>query len=814
MSSTRELRALWDTINSGGYKQAQSKISKELKKSPDNAYYLSLSAYVYLKQEKYTNAAELARKVGQSGPTNGHVLNLLVQIFLEMNLLEDCNVMFEIANRKAPSNVEIVDLWFETMVEIGNIKGLQKSSMAQQKVVTGDDQRSAALRAALHMYLAHPTASESEKKLFPMLALRMLEKVKPYKNVQEAYVHALSLKIQPNAADKLVEFLRSDEIKGFSGSLDLSMLLLDTLRDSKKYQELYDECSSHLKDISDENWIYWTNMNLAAKFLSKLDEVREFIKQFPSSRNSCLALIEVFSFQEDYSSMLDAMKEYFKLYGSKRCTIEDITRFVSVEGFDRDSWCEWLLSISDLPQKNRVAEATWKVNIERFRSMIRKDSVDDIVNRNIKSYQAYQDLLADKDSKDYHTAGDFLLVAATTILQNYSDNSNEKSTQYALEKAAILLELAGRNDYHQFYVKLWLIRVYLLMGAFTKAENHYNGLSIKMLQLETLSHSLCTRLSTIFPANSTLNDTKNIYDQSEDFSQYLKYGYNQGAYTQIEGFMDLDKKFKNSLNRKLLDIEKIRVSRLSPRAFKTTPSMEDDMSIDALEDNRDFTSMWNNNLDSEHKLSDIVTIGPIQTAHWAKANQLREKIISRVGDSGDNNVTELNGSMQELVESSNEFTTEEKWAIDVINVLVTHSKNRESKSSYEELEKKLDELTLQDKDEPVTWKWFHRAFVILETYQVVDNYLFRLKTNKNHIKSNLQAGEELRQRIEDKTKAIKTQAREMKDKRNKRYEQSIETLSPWAESLGINSSLVEDVLDSIGASHDKSLSKLRDPASF
>lgn len=792
---SKELRTLWESINSGGYKQAHAKISKELKKHPDNAYYLSVSSYVYLKQNKIDQALELARKVADSGPTNGHVLNLLVQIFIELDLIDECNSMFEAANRKAPTNVEIVDLWFETMVEAGHIKGLQKASMVQQKV---SGQRDSSLRAVFHMCLAHSSCSESEKKLFPMLAARILEKLQPYQNVQEVYVQALALKMQ--SVDKLIEYLQSDEVKKF-GSLDLSLMLVDTLRENGKFQQLYGVCVKELES-SDENWIHWNNMNLAAKELGLFEQTLEFIKRAPVTRNSALAAVEIYSLEEKYDDMLEALKAYFEVFGSKRCTIEDLTRFVSLPGFfsKRQAWVDWLESIFDQPQNSDIAAATWKVNIERFKFMITGDITEKTVDGNIKLYQSYEHLLKDKDPKDYHTADDFLLIAASALLK-------QEKTNYNIERAAVLLELACRSDQHQFYVRLWLVRIYMLLGAFTKAQIHYKELSIKMLQQETLSYMLGTRLSSIYPNEKWLSENDDIYGQSEEFPQYIKFGYNKGAYTQIEGFMELHRKFKLSLNRKLLDIERIKSERLlSDKANSQT--MEKDIN-ERLEDNRDFTSMWNSDLVETTKLSDSITIGPIQSSEWAKTHQLREKIIRRLINGDPNEIKQLHQEMKDtLTSSSDEFTAEEKWSVNFMDTLVQHSLKKEAKASYDALETQLDALNLTV-PENLTWEWLHRAITILETYSVVSGYLIRLKTSKTQVKSNISAGENLRTVIQQKAKQIKAQALEIKDSRNKRCQKIVDILSPWAEERKISSSIVEDVIDSICASQDRSLTILR-----
>uniref|UniRef100_A0A060T3P9 ARAD1A17842p n=1 Tax=Blastobotrys adeninivorans TaxID=409370 RepID=A0A060T3P9_BLAAD len=800
--SVREVRSVWEAINSGSYKQAQAKISKELKKSPDNAYYQALNSLVLLRLNKRDQALEVARKIAAAGVPNSHVLHVTGDVFQELDLIDEINSMYEAANRKDPQSTEIVSNWFDSMIENSHIKGLAKVAMAHQR--SSGASRESTFTAVFHMYLAHSRGviSDSEKKLYPMLAHRMLDKVQPYETAQEVYVHALSLKMN-DSPDPLVNYLLSDDVKTKWNSLDLQVMLLETLKDCKRYKELYDECQKAIsaeKDLDSTNWLHWQAMVEAAAELGgdHLRTMEEFIKAFPKpTRNARLAMVKLASVKSSDMSLFDKVVEYFEYSGAKRVAFEDLRPFVTCPDFDEAKFVEWLKDASAPSNCDDWGKLNWNVNVAKFNYLLAPQQGDH-VTANIKRYHDSTPLLKDKDPKDYHSGDDFLLIAASELM-------NQKD-KVSLCKAALILELAAKSDRHQFYVRQWLVRIYILLGAFARAKAHYDSLSIKMVQLETLSYMLTTRLSTISPDSAVLQSTYGIARQAYDFVNYIKFSYN-GAYTQIEGFMDLHYKFSHSLNKALVDLETVKLERLTTDNANTKFIEATNTSV-ALEDNRDFDSMWNCNGPDEVPLSQVLTVGPVQKSEWAHAFQIREKIIRKLVPGGDELKTLVKALEDIIKHHSSQFTDEELWALETIILVANSAQSKESKEGYSAVEQKLSSMAL-DEQETGQWKWFHRAFTILETCNVVSGYMIRLKTNRNQVKANLDASEALRSAISAITKKVKEQALQVKNSRNQTFQHLTGQLSPWAQENGISASLVEEVVDGICAASDKSITVLR-----
>ena len=495
---SKELRNLWDLINSGNYKQANSNIHKELKKSPGNAYYSAVLALVTLKLGKDSEAKDLVDKIASTGPTNVHILDLLSQVYVGMGLAEECSALFEVASRKLAESKEIVDMWFDTMIQVVYFKGLSKASIAKQKLTNGD--RSATFQAVLHMYLSckHSANSDSEKRILPMVALRFLEKMQPYKTSQEVYIHALTLRMQEGF--KVVEYLQSDDVRKW-GNLDLTVLLLEILQERKLWNQLFVECTNYLDKLESDNWLHWNAMIEAASNLGEkyYDKALRFIKEYPNQgRNSALALVKLSTISPDISTF-ESVIEFVKKFGDKRSTIYDLNQYVTTDSFDKIAFLEWL-DDSKIEHKSEFAKLNWDVNVSKFKYLLNPNHNSHIA-KNIQFYQDSVYLLKNKDPLEYHAGDDFLLIAAIALLKDNSLSHN-------LEKAAVLLEVAARADRHQFGVRLWLVRIYMLLGAFTKAKGHYDSLSIKLLQNETFSYMVATRLSTIYPDQSLIKSAQ------------------------------------------------------------------------------------------------------------------------------------------------------------------------------------------------------------------------------------------------------------------------------------------------------------------
>ncbi|ANB13054.1 Mdm20p [Sugiyamaella lignohabitans] len=807
-TTTRDIKALWDLINAGSYKQALVKVGKELKKSPNHPYWLALNAYISGRQNKQEESLELANRVAALGPTNLTIVSLLQEIYQKYGKDVELCSLFETAVRKSGSAVEpeLLDLWLDSMIDRGYMKGFVQCSMASQKVTQS---RGSTLQAALAMYLSchgiagrSPSATDSERKIFPMLASRMLDKIEPLVNAQEGYVRALVLGMAKTEAsvDAQIEYLQSDVVKKWE-SLDLVLLLLESLEKAQKWDSLFQECVGLLTfeegKHSLDNWLYWKGLVTAAVNLGGdyIEQAEAFINGFsPESRNSRLALVDLYGKVKE-SKFMSAVKSYFTALGNKRCAYEDLKPYVEFSNFNKS---EFLLFLANGDDSDKSLD--WRLNATKFQNLLGDPpSADDL----IKAYNDFKPLLKGKDPKDYFSGDDFLLIAVGRLV------SSEEPL--ALLKSIILLESAVLNDKHQFYMRLWLVQLYLQVGSFANAQRHYDSLSIKMIQNENISHSLLSRCSSIHPSKDVIMRTNDIYNQLTEITPYTKYALTKSAYTQIEGFIDLNSKLQKSLSRRLVWIEEAKIQRLLDPAGNANLSKFDedfDSNPETYSDNRDFKTLANVDFQplGDQPFSELLTVGPRQGVTWAKAFVLRENIIRRLITPKPQLLEPLGSQLVGLYKDNTEFTPAEVWSLDVIGLLISCSLAKSSETSYLQISTKLSELP---KVPSLSWSYFHHSFTILETLKVVTGFLTRLRGARHQFKVNLDALDKLLSSVKILSEEVRKSALESKNSRNKRYQDTLEILAPWAEDRGISNSIVENILDGIGISQDKTLTLLR-----
>lgn len=781
--SARELKNLWDLIDAGNYKQALVKVNKELKKTPGNVYYISVQSYIACKLNKKDEAIQCANLAASSAPTNLTILALIQHVYLAYELDQASTALFESAARKS-GDKDLLSLWQESMVESDNIKGLLKACTEMQKRYPSRN-NSLNVVYVMAMALESGSVNDSEKKLFPMLCARHLEKLAPLENAQELYVQAYVLRAGGRLKE-LVEFLESIQCRD-SDLLELKIMLVETLKEAKEWLKLHTECMNFLRAKSLDNWLHWKLGNEAAVELgyAAVKQTEQLIQEF-DSRNSALARVHLASLLDTHN-LTESVERFFSRFGDKRSCFADLEPYVISSKFHLPRWIKFLeaVKISATDSKSMNIQ----VNVQKFLYLSRppeSSQVSSLVERNVGLYFQSLPLLKNKDVKDYHPGDDFLLLSAISLL-----NSSDPLRIY---KAVIILETAAQADEHQFSVRLWLVRLYLLLGCGNLARGHYDFLDIKSFQTDTLSPYLYTRISSISPAPITA--LRDINDQLSDFSPYIRKAFADGVYTQICGILELHQKLRYSLTKRLLDLEQIKVNRLL--SDNANSSIVDSDNLNRLADNRDTEGMW-----TVGSLP-MASLGPLPNAKWIRAQFLRERIIRRLL-TGDPAVEELRSIISDPTKAA--LTDAELWSLDVICTLAESCQKKESSAGYKAVEEQVSLFKLTVYSVGTPWQWFHDAFTAIELCRVIGGYVGRLRASKQ--KFNAAGLDRVAKAAAKLVETVQGEAMAIKNSRNQRYTMFTAELKPWTESLGLSASVAEETIDGIGADQDQGLTLLR-----
>ena len=174
-----------------------------------------------------------------------------------------------------------------------------------------------------------------------------------------------------------------------------------------------------------------------------------------------------------------------------------------------------------------------------------------------------------------------MAVMALVHLSRSEDGVERHRTSIKrLLQAATLLEILNAHSENNYQARLILVRVYTLLGCGSLAFKTYQGLNIKQVQNDTLSHNIFTRISTIHPWSFTnlvngpagkagqepmlgLQHAMKTYKRSEDQVPLMaKLAVEQGSYDQVAGFLDLGQRLSSSVCKYMWGIESRRVARL------------------------------------------------------------------------------------------------------------------------------------------------------------------------------------------------------------------------------------------------------------
>lgn len=736
-------------------------------------------------------------QVAQSDSLTGEIIDILQDTYLALGASDKLSRVYErVAARNSKNENFLRNAWFSNMINMNDYSGQQKATMALHKL--GKRQYTLWAIFCLYMAVKSGTASKTESIIFPQLATRLLEGAKPLQNALEGYLQALVLQIQKNHK-ALAEFLTSDQVKTWD-LLDLNVMIPPALEDVKDWEGLKAQCENYLAEKNRDDWNHWMALIKAHTNLGSLEKALEFAQNYKKSRNSLLAVIELAQLQVKGAPTFNAAVEtYFDAFATKRSTFPDLIKYTSASGFDRTKWTEFLSKVESKDMNARV-------NVEKFKFAMRDSyDLDSLVGEQIKLYEETKEFLATKDSKDYHPGDDHLLISSSAILEQSRD-------VLSLKKAAVLLELAAMNDKHQFYIRLWLVRIYILLGAFSLARAHYKVLKVSKIQHESLAHFLVTRMSSLSQDFDTLYDAYEIYESSaNDLPDFIWTTYEHNSFTQLESMNDLHRIMKNSVSRGIIQIEMAKAKRFSTvQRLDTLATLK----FDSMADSRDFSIMWDIPKAGQKPLSEDLSAGPKIGSDWIKVHQLKDDIIKNLIKGGDSLKT-LAATMLESAKSE-ELTKAELWSVEVIYALALSALDKSNESGYAKVLSKIEEAVqfLACTSTEDWWQYFHARFVAMETLLIAAGYLDLLTKHQSHLSFSQAKAGELRESLETGLFAqLKEDALAVKNKRSATVQAELDAIIPWFEKLGLNGDQIADVangvVEGVAASQDLSLTALR-----
>lgn len=214
---------------------------------------------------------------------------------------------------------------------------------------------------------------------------------------------------------------------------------------------------------------------------------------------------------------------------------------------------------------------------------VTSEMVEDYISRCL---QAYRDLCSPEQKSESSTIeshpSDDLCVLAAMCLMRFSevqvDEFQKQVPDAALIRATGILEHLLHDSPHNYHALLLLVRIYLRLGAGSIALKTFSKLSVKQVQYETVAHNLFTRLATIHPHSAppiegveykdfdpqiALMQGLNFYRTAEITTvRNRSNGLDYGSYVNVESTIDLQRRLKQSICRRMYALEVRRIQRL------------------------------------------------------------------------------------------------------------------------------------------------------------------------------------------------------------------------------------------------------------
>ncbi|KAF7363508.1 Actin cytoskeleton organization protein [Mycena sanguinolenta] len=643
----RQIKPIYEALDTGSNKSAIVACNKLLKKHPKNELVKTLKALALVRSQKVEESLILCDEVLAAKPTDDAVLTAMMHVLRGLGRHKDMVTMFEEAYKRQPNNEDLAAQTFFANVRILNWKAAQQIASRMHKQFH-EDRYIYWIVMSVILQANEPTTEPKMRTLLYNLAHRHVTSspTPSYVNADRFHLH-LSILRELELFDEARTLLDSDIGKSIcAASLSCNEIRRDIWRRQGLLEEEGTKAELRIMEQNDRNWLEFLSVldatfsslkgdqdpdeSAKAKCSSHVAKTEELFSKLAledghKDRSALLALLELekrtrsHGISNDPNRMVDLMKRYFEEIGDKACCYEDLKPYLSLEGEDAARWMSFLQSLT--PSYASLASDNDLRRLINSHKLLRQNLAVDELNiaaeterasLYIRQYLEGLKLGVSLPPTELQPADDLALLAGNVFVSLWKLSSDEKY----LYNAVALLEFALTKSKQSFHTRLMLVRIYRLLGAASMALEHYRAVQIKQIEYDTLSHFVLARSSTFSLAASgdlTLAteciESSQIYlSNTQDTGEYIARAFTGEKYSQIPEFIIFEDRLDNSLQRDLVKIEHLRM-RLSHEAISSDiidmELIELKFIFDRLHhDNRDFEILADYQPRSSQKLNE------------------------------------------------------------------------------------------------------------------------------------------------------------------------------------------------------------------
>ncbi|KAF9535277.1 actin cytoskeleton organization protein [Crepidotus variabilis] len=583
----RQIRPIYDALDTGSNKSAIVACNKLLKKNPKNELIKALKALALVRSQKVEESLVLCDEVLESKPTNEGVLTAMMHVLRGLGRHNDLVTMFEEAFKKQPSNEDLGIQTFLANVRAGNWKSAHLTATRMYKQFQEERYLYWSIISAV-LQARDPTTPDNMRSILFKLAHRLItgSPTPSYVNAERFHLH-LSILRELELWEEADKLLDSDVGKNIcSTSLVCNEVRREIWHRQGRRQQEAERAEKLIVEKKDRNWLEFlaildatlpAGASTGAEVEAQVSRARELFENVvkedgAKDRSGHLALVDLehrartHGVTTDSARLTTSLKKYFEHFGSKACCFEDLKAYTG----DRNGLEDFITVLDSVPDTfTNSAQLLTLINSYKLlrlslpESEITFESELKRVANYTKHYFEALPLGDDLPATELQPADDLMLLAGNAYISLWKLTNDETH----IFNAVHLLEFGVTKSKHCFLARLILIRIYRLLGSPSSALEHYRIMQIKQVQHDTLSHLLLSRASTFSLAStgdltlsSECQEATQIYlSNSQETGEFVSRAFNVEKYSQIPEFLLFEDWLDNSLQRDLMKIEHLRM---------------------------------------------------------------------------------------------------------------------------------------------------------------------------------------------------------------------------------------------------------------
>lgn len=260
-------------------------------------------------------------------------------------------------------------------------------------------------------------------------------------------------------------------------------------------------------------------------------------------------------------------------------------------------------------------DATIAESKAKFSALLKDSDKTALHSFAVETTETYRKAVQSIDQFRYRHVCQLIFLAISALVKIW-EQYDEKD---ALLQAAFIGEMLLRNNQHIHEAKVILIHLYMRLDLATLALKHWDSLSVKEIQLDTMGHVFLTRLSITHPHKATTSTTRSndpLAITTQALSMYVRCEQklaeceanvlNNGQTGMILDLHELRENLRLSLSRRIFSLEQRRLARFfrSPALDANAVHVEPRLTAHWLnaKDNRDFAAAFNYGYNAERAL--------------------------------------------------------------------------------------------------------------------------------------------------------------------------------------------------------------------